>query len=60
MFAVFISVFVTLAPRSIIVRHTAPSVVSFKHDLLDFYQQNSTNTGSFGPGPLLCHDQTST
>lgn len=39
MFAVFISVFVTLAPCSIIVKHTAPRVVTFKNDLLDFYQQ---------------------
>lgn len=40
MFAAFIFVFVTLAPCSIIVIHTAPSVVAHKHDLLDFYQQN--------------------
>lgn len=49
MFAVFISVFVTLVPCSIIVKHTAPCVVTFKNDILHFYQQNGKNKSPFGP-----------
>lgn len=49
MFAVFISLFVTLAPCGIIAVHPAGSVVTSKQDLLDFYHQNGKETSPSAP-----------
>lgn len=62
MFAVFIFVFVTLAPCSIAVIHTAPSAVTFKHAISINREQQIKVTLVLSHSHLLplCHDQTST